>query len=434
MSTAVLPLDLATPGGDLLVLALIVPVAASAACIPERRPQRGAHRARGPGGRCRHHGGHRDGSAAHRRRLGVRDGQLAAATRHRAAGRWPRGRDDVDERGGADRNCSVRTVRLRHPGRARRSARAVRVLDHAACGLGGPDRGVPRRRSVHSVRRARTAVLRCGPAGEPRRPRRDVAGCAPLLAVRTRGLGAVPAGRHADVRGLRHARHRAAGRAGRARAGGAGRYGADDGRPAGEDGALPIAPVAAARARRRAGSRERAAVVTGDQGIVLHRDPPVARYLRRRGHDRRGPVAGRAGCLCDRLRQCGRVAAGTLEADDCLLHRRANRLPLPDVPAGARCVVARDGLRGAGRRPDAGDLARDRQGRDVHGGGADLRDSRTRSRRRPGWHCTRAADDDGGLCTRRHRPDRPAAVRWIPREVAAAVGRARHRRNGGGSS
>ena len=28
MSTAVLPLDLATPGGDLLVLALIVPVAA----------------------------------------------------------------------------------------------------------------------------------------------------------------------------------------------------------------------------------------------------------------------------------------------------------------------------------------------------------------------------------------------------------------------
>ena len=42
------------------------------------------------------------------------------------------------------------------------------------------------------------------------------------------------------------------------------------------------------------------------------------------------------GACRDRLRQCGRVAAGTLEADDCLLDRRADRLPLPDVPAGAR--------------------------------------------------------------------------------------------------
>ena len=66
------------------------------------------------------------------------------------------------------------------------------------------------------------------------------------------------------------------------RARGLGRRGADDRRAAGQDRAVPAAPVAAARPCRRARRRQRAAVGAGDQGRVVPGRAAVVRRLRRR--------------------------------------------------------------------------------------------------------------------------------------------------------
>ena len=90
--------------------------------------------------------------------------------------------------------------------------------------------------------------------------------------------------------------------------------------------------------------------------------------------------------------------------------------------------------RRAGGRAPAGDLARDRQGRDVHGGGPGVRGARARSHRRTRRRRPGAAGDRPGLRPGRAGPGRRAAERRLPREGAAARRGGRDAASGGGRS
>ena len=88
---------------------------------------------------------------------------------------------------------------------------------------------------------------------------------------------------------------------------------------------------------------------------------------------------------------------------------------------GAGSTAARRRDRAVGR-PHAGDLARDREGGDVHVRGADLRGARPRPHRRPGGCRPRDADEHLRVRPGGYRARRPAPLRRIPREMAAALG------------
>jgi Proton-conducting membrane transporter len=128
---------------------------------------------------------------------------------------------------------------------------------------------------------------------------------------------------------------------------------------------LPPAP------RRRARARERGAVRAGREGLVRHRRAPVvrgdARAVERRGH----PADGDARRGGDRLRQRAGAAPGAPEADGRVFDGRADRLPVPDVPACLRPGVGRAARRArTRRRRSAGGVARLREGRHVPRGRA----------------------------------------------------------------
>ena len=79
------------------------------------------------------------------------------------------------------------------------------------------------------------------------------------------------------------------------------------------------------------------------------------------------------------------------------------------------------------RRPAPGDLARLRQGRDVHGRRVDRPGARPRPHRRARRHRPRPADDHARFRARRAVADGAAAERRLRREVAAAGGGDRDR-------
>ena len=166
-------------------------------------------------------------------------------------------------------------------------------------------------------------------------PGHDQGGAA-LHAVRTAGLRALSARNGADLRRLRHARHRAtvrpgAGRAGRADCGGTHDHGA-----AGQDRPLSVASVAAARACRRSGARQRHPFGAGRQGIVL---PDRAHLVRRHAgaaHAGRRAAPRRLGRWGDPARKRAGPSPGAAEAADRLFHDRPDRLPVLFVSARRR--------------------------------------------------------------------------------------------------
>ena len=97
--------------------------------------------------------------------------------------------------------------------------------------------------------------------------------------------------------------------------------------------------------------------------------------------------------------------------------------PLAFEPGSARLRERRR----PGRRHAAGDVARHREGRHVHGGGTDLRGAGARSDRRARRHRAGAADERPRLRAGRRGADRPAAERRLSREGAAAPGGGRDR-------
>ena len=243
------------------------------------------------------------------RRLDTAAGRGAARGRPVGGHAGDRGRGDQHRR-------RVRARRFPHARGVGRSARAVRVLDPAAGDLGRAQRRLPGGGSVHVVRRAGALDLRRGAAGLPGRPRGDAPGRAALSAVRAARLRPLSRRHGAALWQLRHARHRPALPAGPGRARGPRRSRADDGGPARQDRALPVASLAAARPCRRAGRRQRGAVGAGGEGILLHRRAALVRRDAGAARPCGRAAARRAGSGGDRVRQRGRAATAAAEAVD----------------------------------------------------------------------------------------------------------------------
>ena len=322
-----------TTGAFLLVLALVVPVVSVLARLRRRRAPRRTHRAGDHAARPGDRGRDRRHAAANGRPAGLSARRLGSAARGGAArGRTVGGH--ADDRGRRDRDRRrVRARRFPHARGVGRSARAVRVLDPAAGDLGRAQRRLPGGGSVHVVRRAGAPDLRRGAAGLPGRPRGDAPGRAALSAVRAARLRPLSRRHGAALWQLRHARHRPALPAGPGRARDPRRSRADDGGPARQDRALPVASLAAACPCRRAGRRQRGAVGAGGEGILLHRRAAVVRRDAGAARPCGRAAARRAGSGGDRVRQRGRAATAAAEAVDRLFDAGADRLPLPDVSA-----------------------------------------------------------------------------------------------------
>ena len=198
------------------------------------------------------------------------------------------------------------------------------------------------------------------------------------LDLRARRFHPLPAGRRVAVWRVRHARHPAAGGAHPSFGRDVRRRRADDDGAARQDRAVPVAPVAAARACGGPTRRERRAVGAGGQGIVLHRHPVVVRRGARASRARGGAAPGWTRRRGDSVRQRHRAPAGAVEAPDRVLDAGADRLPLPDVSARLRRKLGRvRARRCADGRHAAGDFARHREGGDVHGRRPDLQGVRS---------------------------------------------------------
>ena len=283
-------------------------------------------------------------------------------------------------------------------------------------------------RSLHPLRRARAADLRRRAARVPRRARRDAAGRAALSALRARSArGSTSLGIPLLYGDLRHARHLAARRARAPGPGDAHGRRADDGGAAREDRALPAAPVAAARARRRARSGEHGALGARGQGLVLRaRAPLVRRRARERARARScSPRSAPRRSSSATSSRCGRRASSCSSpirpsrrsaiSSSCSRSRSARARPRRTARrrSTAACMqVISHAIAKAAMFMSAG-LIYAALGHDRI---ADLRG------RRP-----RAADERLRVRARRHRARRPAALRRLPREMAAALGGGRDR-------
>ena len=329
------------------------------------------------------------------------------------------------------RRPAVSRARISHAAGRSRSARAAGVLDAAAGALGALNAVFLGGDLFNLYRRAGAADLRRGAAGLPRRPAGDAAAALRYLLFALFGsvlylLGAAllyGAYGTLDIVLLAAGPRRARALCGRG--------GADDGGAAGQDRALPAASVAAAGPCRRAGGGQRRAVGAGGQGVVLPHRAALVRCACRRC---RALAATQCSARSARRRSCSAACwrcASAAEAADRLFDGRADRLPVPDVPArsparhpwsdaawtGGMLQALSHAFAKAAMFMAAGLIA-EALGHDRI---AEL------ARRRPG-----AADDRLRLRPRRAVADGPAAERRLRREVAAAAGRRSRAANGGG--
>ena len=191
--------------------------------------------------------------------------RLCAAARHRAPSRRIFRRHARD--GGTDRarRRALRSDQFRDAARTDGKACAAGFLDLVARHPGGVEPRLSGRRPLQSLCRPRASHLRGGAVGLSRRTSRDGGRGAALSPVRAVRLGVLSARRRLALWSLWHARHRASGPAYSLRACRMAGGRADDRRAAGEDGAFPIAFVAAPGARQRARRGQRRAFRAGGQ-------------------------------------------------------------------------------------------------------------------------------------------------------------------------
>ena len=199
------------------------------------------------------------------------------------------------------------------------------------------------------------------------------------LLVRVVRLNSLSARRGAALWRLRHPRHCPVVRPHPRGAGSVGSDLADDGWTVGQGRALPVPLMAATCPCRRSGPGQRHIVGSGRQGALFPGRPAVVRCHAPATGACGGAVPRHSGRCGNNPRQRGSTPPGAAETADRLLDRGTDRLPVPDVPARrqSRNRPSVEHCR-LDRGHSSGHLTRFRQGRHVHGGGADRRGARAR--------------------------------------------------------
>ena len=203
---------------------------------------------------------------------------------------------------------------------------------------GGAEHDLPRRRPLHPLCRPGTADICRSAAGVARGPGGDAAGRAAISALCVARLRPLPAGHGTPLWPVWHARHRAAVASHRHGACRSRRGGIDDNGSSRQDRALPVAPLAAARPRRRASGSQCDPVRPGREGILLHHCTALVQRHAWPARLRRRAVARCAWRGGHRVRQHCRSAPGTIEAPDRLFDARPDRIFVLDVSARVRCL------------------------------------------------------------------------------------------------
>ena len=153
--------------------------------------------------------------------------------------------------------------------RKARNPRLALLLDPAALGLGGDERGLPGQRPFQSLCRTGARHLRRRAVGLPEWQPRDIDRRVALPAVCLDWFGALPAWSRLALWQLRHARHRRAGCAGSPRAGAVAHDFVDDCGARGKDRLVPGSHVASPGSFRCAARGQRLALGSRGQGLVL---------------------------------------------------------------------------------------------------------------------------------------------------------------------
>ena len=193
LTQTVLP-DATTTNGALLVLAIVLPIRGRSVVVGPRRAARRKDCLRSPAVRSRPCACHLRRRLAKRPAADLHRGGLEAPARYRVARRRTFGGDDDNQPPIVI--CAVGVFAHADFGSRAgtgESARTVRILDPADGDLGRDEYGLPGRRSVHAIRRARAADLRRGAAGLPRWPCGNTAGRAAIPALRPPRLDSLSA-------------------------------------------------------------------------------------------------------------------------------------------------------------------------------------------------------------------------------------------------
>ena len=264
----------ATAGGSLLPLAILLPALGVLHVVSHRRPAGRMDRAWPHAGRARRRCRHRMSRVALRPAARLHARRLCAPARHRAQSRRIFRRHARD--GGTDR-ASRRALR---PDQFRYAAgdgkaRAARLLDPVARHPGGVEPVFLGGDLFNLYVGLELLTFAAVPLVSSRRTSGDSGRGAALSPVRAVRLGVLSARRRLALRSLWHARHRAPCSAYSPRACRMAGGRADDRGAVGEDCAFPSAFVAASRPRQRAGRSKRGAVGAGGEGIVLPRCPAL---------------------------------------------------------------------------------------------------------------------------------------------------------------
>jgi len=375
------------------------------------------------------HGGNR-AAAARRRAAVARPGGARAAhlrtrrprraARHRAAGRRT-----GHNPGAAHGGCRGRVLRACR-GEPSRPAGQRSFLAAGVVSVGRTEYDLAVGRPLQPLRRARAA----GPGrGRSRRAegQRRGARCGDALSARRAArLARVSARRRAALRRVWHAGTRRSAGTGHPWNDHHGRARVHDPGTAAQDRPVSAACLASAGPRRRPPAGERAAVGTGDQGLVLHPAAPVVRARVRRSVARLGLDARPAGRRGGVLGGVDGVAADPAQAPGRVLDGRPDRLSVFVLSAGRRGRAACGRTR-LGRHHADARVACTGQGRHVprrrQPGPGDGQPAHRRPQRDQPLSSAVAARLRAG---RRER-DGASSQRRFHREVAAAAKRAHER-------